>query len=181
MEELIKRALDGDQDAYSQLIQSIEVELYRIAQARLSDIDDINDAIQETIINSYNKLHTLKDYRYFKTWIVKILINECNLIYRKKKSQLSLFNRLSDSMETSNSENEFNTVNSNIDFDLLINNLKYDERIVMTLYYKGRYSPSEISNILNISVNTVKSRITRAREKLKKLYDKGGINDETRV
>ena len=181
MEELIKRALDGDQSSYIQLVQSIEVELYRIASARLDNEDDINDALQETMIHSYNNLHTLKNYKYFKTWIVKILINECNLIYRKRKSQLGLFNKISDSIKDSSFENEFNTVDSNIDFDLLIKNLKYDERIVMTLYYKGKYSPTEIAHVLNISVNTVKSRITRAREKLKNLFDEGGLKDETRV
>lgn len=58
MEELIKLALDGNQDAYTKLIESIQFELYSIASARLDNIDDINDAIQETIIHSYKKLNS---------------------------------------------------------------------------------------------------------------------------
>lgn len=61
MEELIKLALTGNQDAYTKLIESIQFELYSIASARLDNIDDINDAIQETIIHSYEKLNTLNN------------------------------------------------------------------------------------------------------------------------
>lgn len=72
MEELIQRSLQGDQDAYTELIKSIQVEMYRIATSQLNNIDDVNDAIQETIIRSYDKLHTLKNHSYFKTWVIRI-------------------------------------------------------------------------------------------------------------
>ena len=87
MEELIKSALDGNKDSYVALIKSIETELFKIASSQLNNIDDVNDAIQETILNSYSKLHTLKNYNYFKTWIIRILINECNNIHRKRKRE----------------------------------------------------------------------------------------------
>ena len=87
MEELIKSALDGNKDSYVALIKSIETELFKIASSQLNNIDDVNDAIQETILNSYSKLHTLKNYNYFKTWIIRILINECNKFYRNQKKR----------------------------------------------------------------------------------------------
>lgn len=65
MEELIERSLKGDQDAYTELIKSIQVEMYKIANSQLNNIEDVNDAIQETIIHSYNKLHTLKKHDFF--------------------------------------------------------------------------------------------------------------------
>ena len=72
MEELIKRSLKGDQDAHTELIKSIQVEMYKIANSQLNNIEDVNDAIQETIIRSYDKLHTLKNHSYFKTWVIRI-------------------------------------------------------------------------------------------------------------
>ena len=179
MEELIERSLQGDQDAYIELIESIQIEMYKIATSQLNNIDDVNDAIQETIIHSYNKLHTLKNINYFKTWIIKILINQCNLIHRKRKKQLGLFNKISNLVNNSTyTNNIFQEVESNIDFDLLIQHLNYNEKLIFTLYYRNKYTPTEISNILNINVNTVKSRIYRAKQKIQNLYKKGGMHNE---
>lgn len=178
MEELINRSLKGDQNAYTELIKSIQVEMYKIANSQLNNIDDVNDAIQETIIHSYDKLHTLKNPSYFKTWIIRILINECNNIHRKRKKQLGLFNKVSDSIEVvSSTEKDIQNKENDMDFDLLIRHLNYDERLILTLYYKNKYTPTEISNILNTNVNTVKSRFLRAKKKLQQLYKEGGINN----
>lgn len=163
MEELIKRSLQGDQDAYIELIESIQIEMYKIATSQLNNIDDVNDAIQETIIHSYNKLHTLKNINYFKT----------------RKKQLGLFNKISNLVNNSTyTNNIFQEVESNIDFDLLIQHLNYNEKLIFTLYYRNKYTPTEISNILNINVNTIKSRISRAKQKIQKLYKKGGMHNE---
>lgn len=181
MEELIQRSLNGDQDAYTELVKSIGLEMYRIAISQLGNVDDANDAIQETMIHSYYKLHTLKNHCYFKTWIIRILINECHNIHRKKKRQFDLFNKISNSIDVATyAENRIQNKEDDIDFDLLINKLNYNDRLILTLYYKNRYTPTEISYILNTSVNTVKSRFLRAKQKLKQLYNKGGLNNENK-
>ena len=180
MEELIKRALQGDKNSYINLITSIQTDMYRTATARLHDLDDINDAIQETILKSYKQLHSLKDFSYFKTWIIRILINECNQIYRRKQKQLGIFNKISNNDAAPSSLQELQDVENDIDFDILINKLNYNERIILTLYYKNTYSILEISDILNISNNTVKSRLFRAKQKLKKLYEEGGLKYEAK-
>lgn len=178
MEELIERSLKGDQSAYIELIKTLKTDMYKIAVSQLHDIDDVNDALQETIMVSYAKLPTLKTPSYFKTWIMKILINECNNIHRKKKLELGLFNTLSTSIDVvSYAEREIQTKEDEIDFDLLVNRLNYDERLILTLYYKNNYTPTEISRILNISVNTVKSKILRAKQKLQEIYNEGGLKN----
>ena len=85
MEELIEKAKNNDKRAFSELIVAIEKELYLIAKTKLKNDDDIGDAIQETIYKSYKNLRKLRDNSLFKTWIIKILINECNNIYKKKR------------------------------------------------------------------------------------------------
>lgn len=181
MEDLIKRSLSGDYEAYIELIQSIQGELFKIAKSQLNNIDDINDAIQETIINSYNKLYTLKENKYFKTWIIRILINECNNIYRQNKKRSNLFSKVlsnSNLYNMRNYNNDFQCTENNIDFYILIEKLKPRERLILSLYYKNLYSPTEISNILNTNVNTIKSELYRAKNKLKKYYKKGGYDNE---
>lgn len=179
MKDLILRSLKGDSEAYTCLIEQIQDELYRIALSKLDNIDDINDAIQETIIHSYNKLYTLKNYDYFKTWIIRILINECHTIYRKNIKQKKLLNKIENSNNNYiNFQNDFANRENDIDFNLLLKSLKPDDRLILTLYYKNNYSTTEIANILNKNVNTIKSKIVRAKSKLKQLYDEGGRNYE---
>ena len=94
MEELIIRSKNGDEKAFTKLILSIKNDLYRIGKTRLNDDNDINDAIQETMINAYKHLKKLKDNSNFKSWVIRILINECNKIYKKKSKKIRLFDKV---------------------------------------------------------------------------------------
>lgn len=87
MEELIKRAKDGDKEAFTTLMLSLEKELYKIAKARLKNDDDIYDAIQETIIEAFKSIKKLKKIEAFKIWIIRILINKTNDIFRRRNKK----------------------------------------------------------------------------------------------
>lgn len=177
MEKLVEKAKLGDSDAYSELINSIKIDLYKIAQTRLNNIEDINDAIHETILNAFKNLKKLKNNQYFKTWIIKILINECNKIYKNNKKQLNIFNRIIDLKDFKSSDNTIEKVENKLFFEDLIKQLPYEERIVIVLYYNNHYTTGEIAKILNKSPNTIKSRLLRAKEKIKK-ESKGGLDYE---
>ena len=86
-EQLVFRAKSGETKAFTELIHNIENDLYRIAKTRLNNDDDISDAIQETMIKAFQKLKTLKDNSKFKSWIIKICINECNTVYKKSSKR----------------------------------------------------------------------------------------------
>ena len=83
MEELIQKAQKGDREAFTQIILSIRNDLYKIAKTRISNEEDINDAIQETMLEAYKSIKKLKDIKKLKSWVIKILINNCNKIYKK--------------------------------------------------------------------------------------------------
>ena len=85
MEELVEKAKKNDEIAFNELIISIEKEIYLIARTRLKNEEDIADAMQETIISCYKNLKKLRENSFFKTWTIKILINECNKIYKKNQ------------------------------------------------------------------------------------------------
>lgn len=176
MEALVEKAKKGDTGAFTELILNIKNELYNIAKTRLCDDNDINDAIQETMISAYKNINKLKEDKYFKSWIIKIMINECNKIYKSKYRNKNIFNRLVHK-EIENYDYNIQNVNSNIDFKLLINSLSYEEKIIITLFYNSNYSIKEISDILNINSNTIKSKISRAKQKIKNKY-KGEMNNE---
>ena len=174
MDELINRSKKGDEEAFTELILSIKNDLYKIAKTRLNNDCEINDAIQETIIKSYNHFRKLKDNSKFKSWIIKILINECNTIYKKKYKKKRIIDKILIEDNFNNTDNSIENSDSVIDFNILLGSLNYEEKIIITLFYNNRFTCSEISQILNINVNTVKSKLSRTKEKIKKSY-KGGV------
>ena len=87
MEELVQRAKDGDKEAFTELVLRLENNMYKIAKIRLDNESNVEDAVQETILEAFKSIKKLKQNEYFKTWIVRILINKCNKIYKKKQER----------------------------------------------------------------------------------------------
>ena len=164
MEELVKRANNNDEKAFDELIELIKNELYLIAKTKLKIDDDIADAIQETILKCYQNIHKLRDIKLFKTWTIRILINECNKIYRKKeKYKISIEdNEIEKYIKSEENYDE------NIEFSILIRKLETEEKLILTLYYYSGYTTKEISQILRKNENTIRSKMSRAKDKLKK-------------
>ena len=86
--QLIRKARSKDPDAFSSLIYFYMKDLYRVAISILMNDEDAADAIQDTILGCWEKLHTLKQEKYFKTWLTRILINHCYDM-RKKKQRMT--------------------------------------------------------------------------------------------
>lgn len=171
MEELIKRAQKGDQEAFTTLVKSMKDDLYKIAKTRISNEDDMQDAIQETMLEMFKSIKKLRDPKLFKKWIITILINKCNRIYRRKyKTDLSYEELNFEDFITATS----NDVESDLEFYELLKDLKYEERIILILYYKEEYTVKEIKSILNMKVSTINTHLFRARAKLKEKLEKGG-------
>lgn len=85
LDELINEALNGNNNSYKLLIEQITPILTSVARIHLTNEEDVEDAIQETILLVHKKMYQLKDIKLFRTWVIRILINECNLIHRKSK------------------------------------------------------------------------------------------------
>jgi len=81
----VKKAKKGNKDSFINLINYCEASLYRISSAILKKDEECVDAIQEAILKAYYSIHKLKEPSYFKTWITRILINECYKILNNKK------------------------------------------------------------------------------------------------
>lgn len=170
MEELIVRAQDGDEEAFTELILNISDDLYKIAKTRIKNEEDISDAIQETMIETYKSIKKINKPEKFKKWVIRVLINKCNRIYRRKyKKDISIDESNMNSLSTNN----INDIESNLNFYDVIKNLKYEERIIVVLYYMEDYSVKEIKDILKMNENTINTHLYRARKKIKSSY-KGG-------
>ena len=169
--KFIEKAINGDQEAFSNLFHSIELEMYKIARVKLNNEDDVYDAMQETIILIYKNLRKLKHKEYFKTWSTKILINECNKIYKKQvKTKNNI--EISENINVDDSNNLFCKIENDYDFNKLLYILNSKERTIISLFYVDNYSINEISKILKITPGAAKTRLRRTKEKIKKICEK---------
>lgn len=169
MDELVMRAKQGDEQAFIEIIISMENDLYKIARMRLRNDEDIEEAVQETCIEVFRNIKKLRENSYFKTWLIKILINKCNYIYKKNRKNCVSFEEKN--VEEFYISQSIDIVENRRDFELLIEQLNYKDRVVITLFYLEGFSNKDISKILRIPVSTVKNRIARARRKLKDILE----------
>ena len=173
--KLIKLAINakkGDIDAFSELIVSLEQDLYRIASIRLNSAEDIDDALQSTIEQALKNIKKLRKPQYVKTWLIKILINNCNAIYKKNKNKVEFNENIKLNIKSCNEE-----VNSKLDFYIMIKDLNEKEKLAITLYYSENLTTKEISKILKEPESTIRNRISRAIAKLREKYE-GGVQYE---
>ena len=160
MEYLVKRAQKKDDQAFVQLIEMVKGDLYKVARSYLDSEADIADAIQDTIIVCYEKIDSLKERKYFKTWLMRILINECKDILCQKNHAAEL----DDFAEGVHCE-ELNLC----EWKQLLLCLDEESRKIVELYYFDEFSVKEISALLEMNSNTVSTKLSRARAKLKKV------------
>ena len=142
-------------------------QMYATAKAILKDDHDCADAIQETIVKAFAKLDTLRKDRFVKTWLMRILMNECYNICRRSEKVL-LIDQYMEQIETPQKERE-----NYGELYEAVQELREELRIPVVLYYVEDLSCREIAEMLDISEGAVQKRLARAREKLKnRLEDK---------
>lgn len=158
---MVKKAKQGYVNEIGTLIQENMQTLYRIAFSILQTEDEINDAISNTTVIVFEKIQTLRKEAYFKTWLTRILINECYKIYKQNKKVVYL--------ENCNHENL--TYNDKyVDYETrdLVKKLDKDLREIVILYYFEDFSVKQIAKMIKKPEGTVKSRLSRARKELEK-------------
>jgi RNA polymerase sigma-70 factor (ECF subfamily) len=135
--------------------------------AILKNDDDVCDALQDTLLSAYQNLGSLQNKDYFATWIIRILVNKCYDIIRKNKKVVYLNQKLEIQEDT-----YYQMYSQESDLERILNQIDSDLKTVTVLYYYDDLSISTISEILNIPEGTVKSRLSRAREKIFKILKK---------
>jgi RNA polymerase sigma-70 factor (ECF subfamily) len=157
----VRLAKKGDKEAFGRLIEYNKFSMYRVALSMVKKKEDIEDAIQNSITKAYQEIIYLRKDEYFKTWLIRILINECKSILKSNSKLVHI--------EEINSEIEILQDFSNVEITCAINSLEDDLRTVTTLFYFEDIQQKEIAKILDIPEGTVKSRLSRARNRLYEL------------
>lgn len=162
MTDLIKRSKKGDKEAFALLMDMHRQMLYNTALLVLHQEDDALDAIQDAILACWENLPTLRKDQYFKTWLVKILLNKCRDIQRSQSHYAFV-----EELPESGDEPDWDT---HMDVGRAMGHLGDQDQLILSLFYYDDLNIRQIAEALSISEGAVRTRLTRSRERFKKIY-----------
>ena len=173
--QLIYKVLSGDDEAFTTLVRKHQKSVHALAWRRVGDFHFAEEITQDAFLRAYKHLPKLKDPKQFSGWLYVITNQLCNTWLRKNKPEVkSLEDVTMAEMEktfyeqyvSTQHEEEARSHHQEL-VKKLLEKLPESERTVMTLYYLGEMTAKEISKFLGVSVNTITSRLQRARKRLK--------------
>lgn len=158
---LVRQAQRGNDEAFIQLISGYEKVLYVTAQKFLRNNQDVADVMQDTILICYRDIGKLKNPKYFNTWMYKILVNNCKKYFHETSNvPIAEFDQAIDSSS------------QRLEMTEMIDQISDTYKIPLILFYYNDLSMEDISQVLDIPVGTVKSRLSRGRSFLEEIYRK---------
>ncbi|MXV76369.1 DNA polymerase III subunit beta [Candidatus Poribacteria bacterium] len=173
---LIQRTLAGEENAFASLVRKYQRQVHAFARRKIGDFQIAEDITQETFLQVYQKLETLDDPTLFSQWLYTIANHLCIAWFRKNQLQTEPLEdvrilRIETEPYSRYVASEHAKIAAEAQRDLvakLLAKLKESDRKVITLHYFEEMTSSEIGEFLGVSENTIKSRIRRARQHLKK-------------
>lgn len=178
--ELVLQAKEGNAEAFGELYELYQKELYRYACCVIGSDSLAQDAVQEAVLSAYEQIRLLKKTESFKNWLFKILLNICKRYYlqsERAKFVIDIDDEGSRGVQPAASSPELST-----ELKDALGKLNYQEREIVLLSVLGNYRSYEIAGILDCPAVTVRSKLKRALKKLRTQLEypteKGGENDE---
>lgn len=162
-ERMVKKAQNGDKEAFLSLMRENELGMYRTAKAILHREDDVEDAVQEAVCRAFYKIGDLRKPRYFKTWLTRVLINCCYDLLREQRGIVSL-----ELLPETGYEEDRDAA---LDVRESLAALGENDRLILTLYYLNDLSVRDVAKLLGISEGAVKQRLVHGRRRFKEAYE----------
>ncbi len=177
--QLIEKAKKGDESSFESLILGCQGKAYNIALRYLKNEEDAMDALQESFIKIFRHLNSFKEDSRFDTWVYRIVVNTCNDMLRKNSNRKitdSIY-KMDDEKETmidipdttASPEEVFDQKEKSAHIMSCMDQLNQEQKEIIVLRDIQGFSYDEISEILNCSIGTVKSRINRSRLRLREI------------
>lgn len=161
--EIAMHAIEGNKDAQLQVLKLYEDQMYRVAFSYMRNEYDARDALQEMYYLALKNMHRVKSPEYFKTWLVRIVINTCHQQKRKQKGMV-LTEQIEASLSYEDTLFEMN--------DILLQ-LTLEQQQLIHLKYFRDLKNREIATLQNIPEGTVKSRLHNTLKKLRSIMEGG--------
>ncbi len=166
-EMLVRAARNGDDQAFTRLMDEEKARLYRIAYAYLHSQPDALDALQETAFRAYRNIRKLNDHTLFSTWVTRILLNYC--ADERKRRNRPVYPDYTSAKEVSGPKPD------NLDLYMALDRLQPSEKQLIILKYMEDWTYPQIASLLQMPESTIKTRARRALDQLKSIL---GREDE---
>ena len=172
---LIQQILNGDQNAFTALVKKYQKQIHAFAWRKLGDFHLAEEITQDTFLKVYQQLWTLRDPNRFGAWLHAIVRNCCLVYLRKTQQPIESLDTMPEAEMESVSYNQYleeqregvaNETRHKV-VKHLLNKLPENEQTVITLHYLGDMRCEEIGKFLDVPLNTIKSRLHRARKRLR--------------
>jgi len=164
--ELAKQAIMGNEAAQLRLLELYRDSMYRVAYSYMQNEHDANDALQEMTYQCLKNIHKVQTPQYFKTWLVRIVINTCLMMKRQQKRIVV----------TDNLEEQPQQMAELFELNDVITKLPVEQQELIHLKYFKDLKNSDIATLQKIPEGTVKSRLHKTLKKLRHLLGEGGIS-----
>ncbi len=174
--QLIQRTLDADDAAFAKLVEKYQKQVHTLVWRKIGDFHFAEEITQDTFLKAYQQLRTLRKPQRFASWLYVIASNLCGTWLRNQNIRTQLQQDIDNTVTERLTYSEYvvtenNRIIAETQRDVvkkLLAKLGESERTIMTLHYFGEMSCPEIGAFLGVSANTVKSRLRRAQQRLKK-------------
>ncbi len=174
--ELVRRTLNGDEAAFSLLVEKYQKQVHALAWRKIGDFHIAEEITQDTFLKAYQKLATLKKPHRLAGWLYVIATRCCQAWLRKKQIQTESLEEIdyekiepeAYSQYVAEEQAKVTAAAQRRVVKKILATLPESERTVITLHYFGEMTCEEMSEFLGVSANTIKSRLRRARNRLKK-------------
>lgn len=168
-EELLQRAADGDQAAFSALVRRHEDRVFGIAIRITGDRADALDATQDTFVSVFRQAGTFRAEAAFTTWLYRVAVNACRDLLRKRRRLPEPTEQLPERSDPRTGTED--TVGLRMDLARALAELQEDYREAVLMHDLGAIPYEEIAAITGAALGTVKSRISRGRRRLAELLE----------
>lgn len=187
--KLIAEVLGGDHEAFAQLVEIYEDKVYNLCLRMCSDREDARDLAQEAFLKAWRGLRFYKQEAAFSTWLYRLTSNVCidYLRQKKRRSTVSFVTADEEGVQldipdpTPTPEQQVMDEQTKEQVANAMSQLEEEFRLVLTLRVVEELSYDEIAEIMELKVGTVKSRLARAREKLRKILLENGNGITKRI
>ena len=154
-----------DRERFVAQVMELQETLYRTARSILRNEQDAQDAVQEAVTQAFARLHTLRDPAKFKPWLLRILVNTCYDACRRRRSTVYL-EAVEETLAAPQSDCE-----ERMSLWSAVMRLPEEQKAVVTLFYYEDLPIRAISEVLGVTQGTVKTRLSRARGRLRQMLD----------
>ncbi|QDP38937.1 RNA polymerase sigma factor [Radiobacillus deserti] len=166
------------QDLFHKLILTYSEEIKRIIYFYIKDPMMAEDVLQDTFVSCFKKLRSFKHKSSYKTWLIRIAINKSKDYLKKSYVKRTVLGPISEKASTFTPEYSALQTERDTEINKQIDQLPIKQKDVILLYYYKEYGIDEIAQILEIKQNTVKTRLFRARDTLKRKLEGKDVDYE---